>query len=472
MIKKYFLLTFGCQMNKNDSERIAGFLHILGLEMVEQPEDADLLMINTCSVRQASEDRVYGFVHNWQKLRAKNPNLVIAITGCMPGRDKDGKMRKKLDGVDLFFGIDELPRLSAWLGGLWGIEEWLNPARLNYLQIDPARQKIFQSSVTIQTGCNNFCTYCVVPYARGREQNRRVVDILAEIKKVVAEGSKEIILLGQVVNHYIAPDPENFNRANPFCHFDRASQRVEKSLESRTLRDLSTTPAASLEMTGDNFAALLWEINQIPGDFRIHWTAADPQYFNDAQIEALKLPKQVNYLHLPVQSGDNEVLKKMNRHYTREKYLELIEKIRVARPEIALGTDLVLGFCGETDEQFANTLDLFKQCDFDIAYQSMYSERSGTAAAKAFKDDVLKIEKKKRWQDIQDLMEATTHRKNQKYLNQTVEVLVDKCEQGICSGNSSEMKLMQFAGAPDLIGKFVKIKITQAETWVMRGEMV
>lgn len=475
---KYHLLTFGCQMNKSDSERIAGFLGALGLELVDKPANADLLIINTCSVRQASEDRVFGFVHNWNKLRKNNPNLVIAITGCMPGRDHDGKIRKRLDGVDLFFGIDELPRLPAWLGGLWGVEEWVNSSGKDYLQIDPARQKTFQSFVTIQTGCNNFCTYCVVPKARGRERNRRVADILEEIKIAVAGGSKEIMLLGQVVNHYIAPDRESFSIQNPFCHFDLASpkgyakasrvERVEKSLDVQNLRD----PSLTLRMTAgdeDDFASLLWEINNLPGDFRVNWTAADPQYFSDAQIEALKLSKQVNYLHLPVQSGDNEVLKKMNRHYTREKYLDIIKKIRIARPEIALGTDLVLGFSGETEEQFQNTVDLFRQVDFDIAFQSMYSERSGTVAAKVFKDDISKVEKKRRWQIIQDLMEETAYRKNQKFLQQTVEVLVDKCEQGICSGYSSELKLVQFAGALDLVGQLIKIKITQAETWMMKG---
>lgn len=433
--KTYSLLTFGCQMNKNDSERIAGLLNLLGMTAVERPEEADLLLINTCSVRQSAEDRVFGFVHNWQELRKNKPNLVIAVTGCMAGRDKDGKIRKRLAGVDLFFGIDELPMLPKWLGEL-GVTEVKD-----YLDIAPVRRNNWQAFVTIQTGCDNFCTYCVVPQARGRERNRKVKDILSEMKEAVKSGCKEVILLGQVVNHYQTPDPESFSEDNIFKN-------------------------------KDNFVALLWEINQIAGDFRIHWTAADPQYFNDYQIEALKLPKQVNYLHLPVQSGDNEILKKMNRHYTREKYIDLIKKIRLARPEMAIGTDLVLGFCGETEEQFENTVDLYQKCDFDIAYQSMYSERSGTAAAKAFKDDVSKVDKKRRWQVIQNLMEATTYRKNQKYLNQTVEVLVNKCEHGVCSGNSSEMKLAQFAGASDLVGKLVKIKITQAETWVLRGVLV
>jgi len=446
--KIYHLVTFGCQMNKNDSERIAGLLRAFGLTETSRSEEADLLIINTCSVRQSAEDRVFGFVHNWQILREKKPNLVIAVTGCMPGRDKDGRMRERLAGVDLFFGIDELPMLPKWLGEL-GVAEIKD-----YLDITPVRQNDWQALITIQTGCDNFCTYCVVPQARGRERNRKVRDILLEIKEAIKSESREIILLGQVVNHYQASDSENFSRGNPFlCHLDSPNGE-EGSLSVRAK---------------DDFAALLWEINQLAGDFRIHWTAADPQYFNDYQIEALKLPKQVNYLHLPAQSGDNETLKKMNRHYTREKYIDLIKKIRVVRPEIAIGTDLVLGFCGETEEQFQNTVDLFKRCDFDIAYQAMYSERSGTAAAKVFKDDISKVEKKRRWQVIQDLMEATTYRKNQKYLHQNVEVLVDGCEHGICSGNSSEMKLVQFAGTAELMGKLVKIKITQAETWVLRG---
>jgi len=432
---KFFLLTFGCQMNKHDSERIVGLLLSLGLAETKKPEEADILMINTCSVRQAAEDRVYGFIYNWQELRKNKPNLIIAVTGCMPGRDVDGKMRKKIQGVDLFFGIEELPMLPKWLGEL-------NADLVDdYLAIEPIREIKYRASITVQTGCNNFCTYCVVPYARGREKNRPVKDILDEIKKVVGEGCTEVDLLGQVINNYKASDPENFSDVNPFKN-------------------------------KDDFAALLWEINQIEGVERIHWTSVDPQYLNDYQIEVLKLPKQVNYLHLAAQSGDNEVLKKMNRHYTREQYIDLIKKIRIVRPDIAIGTDLIVGFAGETEEQFQSTVDLYKQCDFDIAYLAMYSERSGTAAAKAFKDDVSHIEKKRRWQAVQDYMEERVFQKNQKYLNQIVSVLVDKCENGVCLGNSSEMKLTQFLGRPELIGKIVKVKITQPEMWILRGESV
>ncbi|OGH84724.1 MAG: hypothetical protein A2261_00335 [Candidatus Magasanikbacteria bacterium RIFOXYA2_FULL_44_8] len=452
-------------MNKNDSERIAGLLSAMGKEPVEKSQDADIIIVNTCSVRQTAEERIFGLFENWKKYRIAKPHLITVITGCMAGRDRDGKIRARMSEVDLFFGIDELPKLPEWIAEKWG-EENIAGRMEDYLLIAPLRANKFQNFVTIQTGCENFCTYCVVPYARGRERNRPVVEILREIEMAVAGGSKEITLLGQVVNHYIAPDPGCFSVANPFVIPTEPHGRVEGSLGVLNLRDSSTT----LGMTAcDHFAALLWEINEIPGEFRIHYTAPDPQYFNEHQIDSLSLPKQVNFLHLPVQSVDNDVLKKMNRKYTREYYIDLIKKIRFARPEIALGTDIIVGFCGETDEQFQNTFDLFKQCDFDISYHAMYSERSGTAAAKAFKDDVPPAIKKERWNILQKYMEERVLAKNQKYLGTTVRVLVDKCANGICAGNSDEMKLVQFAGTPEMVGTFQKIKITQPMAWVMRG---
>lgn len=440
-------------MNKNDSERVAGLLLSLGFEETANPIVADLLMINTCSVRQSAEDRVWGFVKNWQGLRVNKPNLVIAITGCMPGRDKNGKIQKKLAGVDLFFPIEELSYLPSRIKAL-------NPDLLpgevddlfDYFSIDPKRSEKHRACIAIQTGCNNFCTYCVVPHARGRERNRTVKEILREIKLAVENGAKEIVLLGQVVNNYRAPDPENFCGCNPF--FNEAIPLEKKDAKFNK-----------------DFAALLWEVNQVEGLERIHWTAADPQYFNDYLIQALTLPKQVNYLHLPVQSGDNEILKKMNRHYTREDYIHLVKKIRAARPTIALGTDIIVGFCGETEEQFANTLDLYKQCDFDISYHARYSERSGTTAAKAFKDDVPRAIKKERWEVLQALMEETTEKKNRIFKGEIVSVLVDKCEDGVCMGYSSEMKLVHFVGSKDLVGAVVNVKITWTDTWLLRGNM-
>ncbi|MFA7653763.1 MAG: tRNA (N6-isopentenyl adenosine(37)-C2)-methylthiotransferase MiaB [Candidatus Magasanikbacteria bacterium] len=450
MSKNFYILTLGCQMNKNDSERIVGLLLSIGMSQATKAEEADLIIVNTCSVRQTAEERVTGFFHNWKELKKKNPLLIIAITGCMPGRDKDGKIKKKYPDVDLWFGIDALPQLPKWLEGLGldchsepclpagrrspqgGVEESIG----DYLQIIPRRDNRSSVFVSIQTGCDNFCTYCVVPSARGRERNRPLKDILEEVRQAVAQGAKEIILLGQVVNHYKIKDEKSKIKNSPFK---------------------------------DDFAVLLWEINQISGEFRVHFTAADPQYFSDEQIEALKLSKQVNYLHLPVQSGDNEVLKKMNRKYTREQYIELVKKIRVARPGIVLGTDIIVGFCGETEDQFQKTFDLYRECDFDISYHAMYSERSGTPAAKVFKDDVSYAKKKRRWDILQEYMEQRTLEKNQKYLGQTVRVLVNEFEDGVCFGNSDELKLAQFLGKPETVGTFQKIKITQALAWVLRG---
>lgn len=432
----------GCQMNKNDSERIAGLLSSFGLAEESAPAKADLLVINTCSVRQSAEDRVQGIVKNWLEYKKYKPETIIVLTGCLPGRDHGGQLKKKFPVVDLFFGIEQLPFFPQWLAGL-------NPKLLenagrdnsgDYLNIFPKRQNSARAFVTIQTGCNNFCSYCVVPYARGRERNRPVKDILAEARQFAGQGGLEITLLGQAVNHFIASDPESFSKKNP--------------------------------LAADHFAALLWELNQIDGLRRINFTAPDPQYMNDAQVEALKLPKMANYIHLPAQSGDNEILRKMNRKYTRERYIDIIKKIRAACPGIAVGTDLIVGFCGESDEQFQNTLDFYRQCDFDIAYLAQYSERSGTAAAKIYKDDVPREIKKRRWDEMQNLMEKIVFEKNQKYVGLETEVLVEKFEDGVCSGTSCELKLVQFLGAPGLTDKIVTVKIFEAKEWLLKGELV
>ena len=445
MAKHYHIITFGCQMNKNDSERAGALLESLGLKETTMFEKADLVLINTCSVRQMAEDRTSGINRKILKLRKIKPELVFAVTGCMPGRDFDGRLRKKIPQADLFFPIADLPQLPVWLRELrpgWFKIKLEDVGE--YWNIDPKRESKHKAFITVQIGCNNFCSYCVVPYARGREKNRPVKEILQEIKKAVKKGAKEITLLGQVVNNYRAPDPENYNRKNPFYP----------------------------PLQKNDFAALLWEINKLEGFFRIFYTAPDPQHFDDFQIKALSLPKMVNYIHLPVQAGDNDILKKMNRKYTREQFINLTKKIRAQKPEIAIGTDIIVGFCSENKKQFEQTVDLYKQCDFDIAYLAMYSQRSGTVAAKAFKDDVLAIEKKRRWRVLQDLMEEIVLRKNQKYLGQTVEVLVDEVKNSICTGNSSEMKMVQFLGKKAMTGKLIKVKINFAEKWILKGETI
>lgn len=438
----YHIITYGCQMNKNDSERIATLLDGIGFESRSEPEQADLVLINTCSVRQTAEDRVYGQVHELARLKEKNPQFVLAVTGCMPGRDKDGSLRKKLPDVDFFFPTARLIELPKWLAEIY--PEIVNSADLidDYLKLTPKRQTSkSQAFVTIQTGCNYFCTYCVVPFSRGLERNRPVKDILDEIRALTDQGCVEVTLLGQTVNSFRASDQSEFSKDNPYH---------------------------------DHFAALLWEINQISGIKRIHYTAPHPRHMTDEVIDALSLPNQVNYLHLPVQSGDNEILRKMNRRYTAEQYLEIVDKAKVKRPNMALGTDIIVGFCGESEEQFLRTVDLYKKADFDISYHAMYSPRSGTAGYKAFADDVPKEEKRRRWRVLQDLMEEITLRKNQEFVGKAVEVLAEKCEkkgeQTIVSGNSREMKLVTFLGTPEDVGKIVNVKIEKAREWVLEGQ--
>ncbi len=453
MSKHYYLITFGCQMNKNDSERARALLSCLGMKETANFKKADVILVNTCSVRQTAEDRTSGINRKVLQLRKSKPELVFVVTGCMPGRDKDGRLRKKIPSADLFFPIADLPRLPAWLKELRPTWFDFNFEEVReYWDINPKREKKHKASITIQIGCNNFCSYCVVPYARGREKNRPLLEILREIKEAIKNGAKEITLLGQVVNNYRAPDAENYNKKNIFSPSAREGAKGERE--------------------NSDLVALLWEINNLPGEFRIFFTAPDPQFFDDYQVKALSLPKIVNYLHLPVQSGDNEILKKMNRKYTREQFITLVKKIRAEKPDIVLGTDIIVGFCGEQDMQFQNTVDLYKQCDFDIAYLAMYSERSGTVAAKAFKDNVSIKEKKRRWRVLQDLMEEIVLCKNQKYLGQTVEVLVDEFKDGVCTGNSSEMKMVQFLGNEKRIGQFVKVKINFAEKWILKGKAI
>ncbi|OGH68527.1 MAG: tRNA (N6-isopentenyl adenosine(37)-C2)-methylthiotransferase MiaB [Candidatus Magasanikbacteria bacterium RIFCSPHIGHO2_02_FULL_47_14] len=434
---KYHILTFGCQMNKNDSERVESLLRGLNMTTTPAPEDADVILMNSCSVRQKAEDRIYGMARNFAQLKEKNPNLIICVTGCMPGRDKDGGMREKLPGVDLFFPTKDMIHLPKWLGELNPGIRPLDDLEKDYFALHPTLTKTYQAFVTIQTGCNHFCTYCVVPFSRGLEVNRSLKQILDETRHLAETGCKEVTLLGQIVNHYVAPDPQFFSPQNPY--------------------------------TNSDFAKLLWEVSQIPGIERIHWTAPHPIFMTDEVIDALALPKQVNYLHLPVQSGNNEVLRRMNRRHTREFYIETIKKIRAARPDIAIGTDIIVGFCGETDEQFRDTVELYKECDFDISYNAQYSQRSGTLAVKAFRDDVPQAEKRRRWWVLQELMEDIVKKKNQKYVNSAVSVLVEQWSHGWCEGNSFEMKRVRFKGDQSLIGCICPVEIYKAEEWMLWG---
>ena len=468
---KYHLITFGCQMNKNDSERIASLLRGIGFTATLETSDADLILLNTCSVRQSAEDRVFSYVHGFEKLKQEKPELILGVTGCMPGRDRDGILRKKLPIVDLYFPTADMGQLPRWIAELR--PELVNSADIvvDYMKITPDRQTMRQAFVSIQTGCNKFCTYCVVPFARGLEKNRPVKDILTEIQELADHECAEITLLGQTVNSYRAQDPENFSSMNPY---------IKRSFAE-----------AQDDGGGDHFAALLWEINQIPQIKRLHFTAPHPLHMSDEVIDAMALPAHLNFIHLPVQAGDDEVLRRMNRRYTVAHYLDVFDRLKNRLPNLAIGTDIIVGFSGESEEAFEKTVELYKNVRFDISYTARYSVRSGTAAFRAFKDDVSREEKKRRWQVLQELMETITHEKNQMFVGKTVSVLVERHESpkiteemlkmpamiqtmmavqpGMCYGNSREMKLVRFAGRPELIGQIVDVRVIRADTWVLEG---
>lgn len=427
---KFHLITYGCQMNKNDSERLSGLLRGFGFEPTDEKNQADVILLNTCSVRQSAENRVYGHMSDFVKIKEKRPGLIVGITGCMPGRDRDLEFKKKMPVVDLYFPTSQMGQLPRWIAELR--PDLVNSADIieDYTKIMPDRDKTRQAFVSIQTGCNKFCTYCVVPFARGFEKNRPVEDILCEIRELVSRGCVEITLLGQTVNSYRAPDT-----------------------------DLS-------------FADLLREINQIPEIKRLHFTAPHPIHMTDDLIEAMALPAHVNFLHLPVQSGDDDVLRRMNRRYTVEEYLDVIARVKSKIPNIRIGTDIIVGFSGETEVAFEKTVELYKKVRFDISYTAKYSVRSGTAAWRAFKDDVSSEEKKRRWLVLQDVMETIARENNQKFVGKTVSVLVERIENGFCYGNSREMKLTRFQGGIEFAGQIVSVKITKTDVWLLEGEYV
>ena len=427
-------------MNKSDSERIAACLKKLGFRSTRAPNKADLVVLNTCSVRQSCEDRVYGTLSNLQKQKRQNSKLIIALTGCMIFR-----CRKKLEEkVDIIFDIKDLPKFSTILISKFpsitahkNAKSIKNLDQKSYFHISPLRTNKFHAFVPIMTGCNNFCSYCVVPYTRGREYCRPADEIICEVKNLVKRGYKAITLLGQNVNSY-------------------KDYKFQNSKVSEI-----------------NFPTLLKLINAIPGNFWIWFVTSHPKDMSDELITEINSCKKVcPYIHLPVQAGNNEILKAMNRGYSREYYIKLVQKIRQKIPHVAISTDTICGFPGETKKQFQDTVSLYKKIKFDMAYIARYSERSGTKAAK-LKDNVPVSEKKRREKILTSILKKTALENNQKLVGNTVEVLVEKITKGHnLLGKTKTFKTVKFKGNCDLVGKIVKIKITNALEWGLKGKLL
>lgn len=451
---KYFIKTYGCQFNYSDSERVSAVLENCSFSPAKNEKNADLILFNTCSVRQKAEDRVFGMMINMAKLKKIRPHVRVGITGCMVRKSStkisvnQDDLVKNLPEVDLVFRIEDcakLPQLLAETG--LKIPNEMPDEFEDYFKINPKYSSQFQAFVPIATGCDKFCAYCIVPFTRGREKSRAMNEILEECEKLVENGCKEITLLGQNVDSY------------GLSFLDRQEKRFKE-----------LKPGGKIY-----FTQLLEKLDKLhkKGLRRVRWTSPHPRDMTDDLIEAVAtLKTQMPYIHLPVQAGSNAVLRKMNRPYTREHYIKLIEKIRRLIPDCAISTDIVVGFCGETKEMFKETCELFEQIRWDMAYIAQYSMRKFTAAYRTMKDDVPRKEKERRWHKLNEILTRISHEKHKKFIGKTVKVLVEKCVKGICEGRSEHFKRTQFKGNKQLIGQIVPVKITDAGEWHLTGKLL
>jgi len=424
---KYFILTYGCQINISDSERIAFLLESSGYKQALNENKADLIVVNMCSVRQSAVDRVYGVGTKLQKLKKKNKNLKTVLTGCISKKDH----KKLIKIFDLVLNIKSLAQWPKHLEAGFSSELWppLLRQTTKYLNIESKHTSKFSILIPISIGCNNSCAYCIVPFTRGPLICRSHKEIIKEVKKAIKNGAKEIWLLGQNVNDYKSP------------------------IDSKI-----------------NFAKLLEMVNNVDGVFWIRFTSPNPKDFSGKLINTMaKLEKVTEYLNLPVQSGDNEILKKMNRVYTIKKYKDLIKRIRRKIPDIALSTDIIVGFPAETKKQFQNTVKLFKNIKFDMAYIAQYSPRPHTKASK-LKDDISKKEKKNRWFTLTKILKKTALENNKKYVGKEVKVLIDEYKKEFLLGKTRTYKTVKIPAVDkNLVGKIMNVKITDALSWGLRG---
>ncbi len=434
--KKYFLRTYGCQMNVHDSEEIKYYLESLGYEAVEELEKADIVVLNTCAIRENAKDKVFGYLGRCKHLKKENPNLIIAIAGCLMQQPKEiEEIHNKHQYIDIIIGTHNLSELPSL------IEEANNKKNQNievysnsdvvFENVKYNRDSKISAWINIIYGCDKFCTYCIVPFTRGRERSRKMEEVLDEVKTLKDQGYLEITLLGQNVNAYG--------------------------------KDLNL---------GYDFATLLENVAKI-GIPRIRFVTSHPWNFTDKMVDVIaKYDNIMPYVHLPIQSGSDEILKKMNRKYTIEEYKLLFDQIKKKIKNVSVTTDIIVGFPNETDEDFQKTLDIVNYCKFDGAYTFIFSPREGTAAAR-MEDKITMQVKEERLQKLNELVNKYSLESNKKLLGKTVEVLViDKSEKDDSKvyGYTDTMKLVNINGDKNLIGKIIPVKITDAKSFSLDGE--
>ena len=447
--KKLYLESYGCAMNFSDSEIIASVLTEEGFTTVPEDTDADLILLNTCSIRDKAEQTIKNRLTNFKKRKRHNPRLIIGVMGCMAERLKSSLLEQE-QLVDLVVGPDayrDLPRLIKEVeGGQKGVNVLLSRDE-TYADISPVR--LDNSGVTafisITRGCDNMCSFCVVPFTRGRERSRNPLSIVAEAKDLYEKGYREVTLLGQNVDSY---------RWN----ISKKGEIVDPAIPTT------------------NFAQLMEMVAQVHPDLRVRFSTSHPKDMDDEVLEVINKYENVcNYIHLPVQSGNNEILKKMNRGYTREWYLERIEAINRIIPDCAISTDIITGFCGETEEQHQETLDLMKEVGYDFAYMFFYSERPKTLAERKYKDDIPEDIKKRRLAEVIEIQNENSLRHNKKMIGRTERVLIEKVakksDDHLC-GRCSKNTMVVFPKGDHKIGEYVDVLIEDCTVATLLGTVL
>lgn len=435
----YTVVTFGCQMNARDSEKLEGILEAVGYQKTEQEERADFVIYNTCTVRENANQRVYGRLGYLGKQKKKHPHMMIALCGCMMQEEHVvEKLKKSYRFVDLIFGTHNIFRFAELLCQAMNsdrmvVDIWKDTDQIvEDLPVD--RKYSFKSGVNIMFGCNNFCSYCIVPYVRGRERSRNPEDILKECRTLAADGVTEVMLLGQNVNSY----GKNLN------------------------------PPVT-------FASLLSQVEQIPGIKRIRFMTSHPKDLSDELIQVMSQSQKIcSHLHLPLQSGSSRILKKMNRRYTKEQYLELVDRIRAAVPDISLTTDIIVGFPGETEEDFQETLDVVRKVRYDSAFTFIYSKRSGTPAA-IMEDQVPPEVVKDRFDRLLQLVQKISRQMSSRFTGTVQEVLTEEVngqDPSLVTGRMSNNLLVHFPGDASMIGSYRKVRLDECKGFYYMGTLV
>lgn len=429
-----YISTYGCQMNVNDTERMYSLLEMANFSIVQTPEEATLIIINACSIREKPVHKVYSEVGRYKKLKEKNPNLKIGVGGCVGQQEKE-KLIKNQPMIDFVFGTDNIDTLPNLVAQTFESNQKIINAKFEhrapYHVETLVRNPGVSTFVNITKGCDNFCTFCIVPYTRGREKSRPISHVLMDIRNLVNRGVKEVTLLGQNVNSYESED-------------------------------------------GSDFADLLKKVATDTDIQRIRYTTSHPKDFNEKLMHVMAdhQDKICEYVHLPVQSGNSKILQRMNRGYTREEYIEKINLMKKYIPNLVLSTDIIVGFPGETEEDFQDTVSIVKEVGYETMFAFMYSPRPFTKAA-SFEDHVAEEVKNRRLNELFEVQEKMSFEMVKTYENQVLNVLVEQInEQGKAQGRSTQNKLVYFLGSESLIGKTVPVKITKATPNVFRGELV